>query len=201
MIWGMGKVGKWFIPRFRTPARLGMGVMMVMLLAACHEHTAAPAVHHDPKPAVGVVAYSSGQYGIHFDYPTDWERQKSDDFALLLVPAKAKRESASFTLDVPHLPIHIPGLIPMGSVKEGFLNDLRKRMGTIETRDLPNPSIPDADVRFLRSSWTAEGKTMTQTALLMTHHDRVYILRWTADSDHEKAMEVGMRKIIDSLKW
>ncbi len=194
-------MGKWFLLRLRTTVMPVIGVMLLMLLVGCHEHTAAPRVHHDPKPGVDAMTYSNDQYGIHFDYPVNWTRQKSNDFALLLVPADARVETASFTLDVPDLPIHIPGLIPMGSVKEGFLKDLRKRVGAIEVKDLPNPSIPDADMRFLRSTWTADGKAMTQTALLMTHHDRVYILRWTADTDHEKPMEAGMRKIIDSLKW
>jgi hypothetical protein len=57
----------------------------------------------------------------------------------MLVPTGVKLEDTSISLDVPKLPPHIPGLIPIGSVRNGYLDDLKKSVGKLDTKDLPQP--------------------------------------------------------------
>src|SRR5687768_2920171 len=66
--------------------------------------------------------------GVRLSYPPAWTAVPSDDFVLRLVPAGAADDAASpsVSLDVPKLPPHIPGLIPLGSVVRGYVNDLKK---------------------------------------------------------------------------
>src|SRR5438552_659890 len=102
------------------------------------------ACHHKPQSAPGAAASSStqpatqavlrpattrsagGTYanvkaGIRLDYPAAWAPRPSNDFELLLTPAREAVGERSISLDIPDLPPHVPGMIPMALVKKGYL--------------------------------------------------------------------------------
>jgi len=161
-----------------------------------------PSTRAVTQPSGHATAYSNPRFGVGLTYPAQWTTRPSNNFVLLLVPAGASQTpDVSISLDIPDLPPHFPGLIPIGAVKNGYLEDLRKQVGQLDTQELTPPSIPDANARLLRSTWQTAGRTMSQTTLLMTHDDRVYILRATADSAHREQTESALDKIIHSLTW
>jgi hypothetical protein len=104
-------------------------------------------------------------------------------------------------LDVPELPFHIPGLIPISRVRSGYLNHLREKHGQIATTDLPSPKIADAKMSFFRSTWTESGQNVADTALILIHDDRIYILRARSDAEHDAAVREAFDQIVNSLKW
>jgi hypothetical protein len=175
---------------------------LALLPAGCRHPGPAHSSTSSAAPTLsGATAWSSSKFGLRLDIPSGWTPQASNDYALLLIPAGAKTADVSITLDVPDLPPHLPGLIPIGAVKSGYLDDLRKQVGPLDTQDQTPPAIPGAKARLVRSTWQANGKQQSQTALLMTHDDRVYILRATADSAHRPRVESALQKIIQSLTW
>ena len=140
--------------------------------------------------------------GVRLTWPAAWETQQSQDFVLMLVPTGAISADTSISLDVPKLPPHIPGLIPIGSVRNGYLDDLRKLVGKLETKDLPQPGVPDAIQRLLRSQWTdGQGFAQQETALLMVHGDGVYILRGRSAVSDDAKTRAAFDEIMKSLSW
>jgi hypothetical protein len=156
-----------------------------------------PTTH--PLPAAGGT-FDRPDLGVRLDWPAGWVRQPSDDF-VLLVARQEGDGSSTVSLDVPTLPPHIPGMIPIGSVRGGYLDDLRKSVGTIKTTDLSPPAVPGASERFVRSTWTADGVEWQETALLMVHGDRVYILRGKSKTSDEPATRAAFDAVAQSLKW
>jgi hypothetical protein len=146
---------------------------------------------------------------VRLDVPAGWEERRSKDFVLLLTAASGAKgaskdggDAPTISLDVPNLPPHVPGMIPIGSVRGGYLDDLRKAEGTLKTEDLKPPGIPSASARMVRSTWTdSAGKTKQETALLLVHADRVYILRGRSLTSDEQATRGAFDGIVRSLQW
>ncbi|MEA2709691.1 MAG: hypothetical protein QOF78_2292, partial [Phycisphaerales bacterium] len=130
-----------------------------------------------------------------------WTKQPSEDFVLLLTrPGDAK--GSQISLDVPKLPPHIPGLIPIGSVRNGYVDDLRQTYRGLETKDLEAPDVPGAQRRLVRSIWTdVKGRAQQETALLLVHGDHVYILRGRGPVDDEPATRSAFDAVARSLQW
>jgi len=163
-----------------------------------------------PSPAAeedraGPVRFERSNLGIRLDIPQGWARRDSKDFELLLHHAAKGGDDAGapeLSLDVPDLPPHIPNMIPIGSVRNGYLDDLRKLVGTIKTTDLTPPPIPASAERMVRSGWSdRDGKKWQETALLLVHADRVYIVRGRSTVDDEAATRDAFDQIVRSLEW
>jgi hypothetical protein len=138
--------------------------------------------------------------GVRLDWPAGWVQRPSDDFVLFLA-RQGGDGSSTVSLDVPDLPPHIPGMIPVGSVRGGYLDDLRKAAGTIKTSDLSPPTVPGASERFVRSTWTDAAGEWQETALLLVHADRVYILRARSKTSDEQATRAAFDEVLKSLQW
>jgi hypothetical protein len=156
-----------------------------------------------PSPAASTSAggtFDRPDLGVRLDWPAGWVKQPSDDFVLLLA-RRGGDGSSTLSLDVPDLPPHIPGMIPIGSVRGGYLDDLRKAAGTIKTSDLPPAAVPGASERLVRSTWTDATGEWQETALLMVHADRVYILRGRSKTSDEPATRAAFDAAAGSLRW
>jgi len=156
-----------------------------------------------PSPATSTAAdgtFNRPDLGVRVDWPAGWVKQPSNDF-VLLVARQGGDGSSTLSLDVPALPPHIPGLIPIGSVRGGYVDDLRKSAGTLKTTDLSPPALPQTSERFVRSTWTADGVEWQETALLMVHGDRVYILRGKSKTSDEPATRAAFDAVATSLQW
>ena len=108
----------------------------------------------------------------------------------------------SLSLEVPKLPPHVPGMIPIGSVRNGYVDDLCKSVGKLQTSDLTPPPLPSASVRLVRSTWSgADGQARQETALLAVHADRVYILRARSLTADEKGARDAFDAVVRSIQW
>jgi hypothetical protein len=166
-----------------------------------------PTEASEKDPAGGAGKFERPDLGVRLEWPEGWAQHKSADFVLLLRPAaKGRADEASATslsLDVPDLPPHIPGMIPIGSVRNGYLDDLRKSGGgSLKTTDLTPPPLPASAERMVRSVWSdRDGKKWQETALLLVHADRVYIVRGRSIVDDETVTRDTFDRIVRSLAW
>jgi hypothetical protein len=186
---------------------LAFTLMLPFVFAAgmgCSRRQVTAAAGKPPAPVQEVTAppgtFDRSALGVRLDWPAGWVQRPSKDFVLLLTHPDA--EQPSLSLDVPNLPPHVPGLIPIGSVRNGYLDDLRKAAGAIKTTNLTPPAIPAAAMRFVRSTWTdSGGQAWQETALLMVHADRVYIVRARSSASDEPAVRAAFDEVVGSLKW
>ena len=122
---------------------------------------------------------------------------------MLLVPsgtAASSDNERTISLDVPDLPPHLPGMIPMRLVKSGYLDDLKKNNGAIQTREEAYP-VAGVEGRLLVSHWEKDGKSRADIALVLIHSDRVYILGATTDAAGEPAIRAVFDGIAKSMQW
>jgi hypothetical protein len=171
------------------------------LLPGCAGKNVAPPPPTQTPAVESPRAFSDSSSGISLAWPAGWDKHNGNDYILILVPSGAKDASQSISLDVPKLPFHLRGMIPIGRVRDGYLDDLRKQKGKIETQDLPPRNIPDAKVSFVHSSWDSGGAKISEMALLIVHDDHVYIVRADSDAAHEQAVRTAFDQVVNSLKW
>jgi hypothetical protein len=184
-----------------APAGVALCVLL-MCVCGCHPPRA-------QKPQVDPSAeVRFADAGIGFSYPAGWEVRHSPDYRLVILPAGASPQptgagdvAPSISLDVPDLPIRLPGMVQMGPVMNGFLDDLRKHVGSLEVLEDSAADVRDAQSRLVRSRWTAGGMQYTQTALLLIHADRVYIIRSTTDAAGESRNQAAFQRILATLHW
>jgi hypothetical protein len=179
-----------------------------MFPLACRAQNSPPAEAAPAAAAVPAAAaedpaahsFSNPKLGIALALPNGWAKKDSKDYELLLVPDGKGPEGAELSLDVPDLPAHVPGMIPIGMVKNGYVDDLKKSHGQVQIQE-ESPKIEGAKARKVHATWKKDGKEYQETALLLVHGDRVYILRSDSTVDDEAAIKGAYDELVKSIKW
>jgi hypothetical protein len=159
----------------------------------------APAETRTAKDASG-GKFTYAPAGIELSWPDGWQQTKKEDYEWAIEPARDAGERW-ISLDVPTLPLHPPGLIPISKVESGYLDDLKKQNGSLDVKELTPPPLPDAKLRMVRAAWQKDGKSFEQTALLIVHADHVYIIRAHSDADHEQPTRETFDSVTKSIQW
>ena len=138
---------------------------------------------------------------VEISWPAGWKRGTVSNYEWAIVPSKDAGQDQSVSMDIPDLPPHIPGMIPVSRVCSSYVKHLGEKNGKVDKQDLTPPSIPDASMKMVRCSWSKDGKGWQETGLLIVHADHVYIFRASSDTEHEKATRETFDKVVQSLKW
>jgi hypothetical protein len=201
-----------------TSTRGATAIVVACFAIACARHssesnatertTAAPAATTAPSVAPAKSNDAPGgkftypPAGIELTWPDGWKQTKKEGFEWTIIPANDNGGPERWiSLDVPTLPLHPPGMIPIGRVESGYLDDLKKDCGNLDVKELTPPKIPNAKIRFVRAGFQKDGKGMQQTALLMVHDDHVYIVRCRCDVDHEQPTRETYDAVVSSITW
>jgi hypothetical protein len=192
--------GNWV--RWRAAAVLALTATVA---GGCRRPATATAATPVPTPSTQPVLVGGGTFrseplSVELTYPAGWVAKKSPDFVWMAVPATGSPAADSLSLDVPSLPVHIPGMIPIGLVKNGYLDDLKTGKTTFATKE-STPTIPSAKARLVQSTWTDQGQPKFETALLLVHGDRVYIVRGNGLTADEPRIAAAFDEVSRSLRW
>jgi hypothetical protein len=191
------------------PAVAGASSILAILIGlqsvACRR--AAPGVAPSTRVAVvtapatlpTVQSYHNHKFGVSLTYPSDWKAKPSKDYELLIIPASGQSE-CFIVLDVPDLPTHIPGFIPISMVYDGYLSDLKKQCSNVQAT-VTTPSIPDAHARLATCTGIRNGRDFVEHALLLVHGDHVYIVQADGSPDADAMLGSVFNSICKSLQW
>ena len=110
---------------------------------------------------------------------------------------------AVMTLDVPVLPFHLPGLIPVGLVADGYADDVRRKLMPDAAGPPPSDvAVPDARAeRVTRTGHDAAGRATVDDAVVIVHGDAVYVLAIDADPVARPAAEAALAAAVASVTW
>jgi hypothetical protein len=153
----------------------------------------------EPATLPAVENYHNQKFGVALTYPSDWKPKPSKDYELLIVPASGAPE-CSIALDIPNLPTHIPGFIPISMVYDGYLSDLKSQCSNVQAT-VTIPSIPDAHARLATCTGLHNGKDFVEHALLIVHGDHVYIVRADGSADTDAMLGGVFNSMCKSLQW
>ena len=154
-----------------------------------------------PSTGPATQTFAEAKSGTRLTHPADWVVRPSTDFALRLSPAGVDPSDAALTLDVPDLPAHVPGWIPIGLVRNGYADDVREAHPGATVADLPPPTVNGANVRLVKAAWADSRGPVSELTLVVVHGDHVVLLRGTARPPQADAMRQTFDAVVRSLRW
>lgn len=153
-----------------------------------------------PATAPATVEYRNEKQGIRLQYPSDWSPKEDKDYVLKLVPA-GRDEGRRITFDVPDIPPHIPGMITLGRIEKGYLDDLKKDHPGLKVEESEDEAVPGGKGRLVRSTWAEKKDAKMDVALLMMRGEHVYILAADGNAATFDAVRATFDAIAKSLRW
>ena len=183
---------------------------MVMLAAGCRERKAAAApaetsgkgavvatTHETPSSAEADKSFEDAQHHFATVYPATWTTRKDDANVLC-----ASNNSAELDIAVPKLPAHIPGIIPLPAVQNGYVDDVRKRLKNVKTTSGEPIRVAGATARkFGISGVDDSGKTKNLLVIAIVKGDHLYIVTGEAPADSFDAARDAVERVAASWKW
>lgn len=198
-------------------AVLASAAMLLLVGAGCRRHPASAArVQPMPLPGSATTAavtsstaptirtFESTAKKIRLSYPANWTARPSKDYVLVAAPPDGDASPSagrSISLDVPDLPPHIPGLIPMGRVEKGYVDDLKEQWPGLRVEESTSQPVAGTQARRVRSTWQTGGRARVELALIMIHADRVYIVRANGDADTQDEVRQVFDTVVGSIEW
>jgi len=168
----------------------------------------APATTLSSATGPTTIPFAGKHNEFYLSYPGSWVSRPNPDYVLQLVPAAvgattapASTEAATIFFDVPDLPPHLPMMITLDRIQNGYIDDLRKSHAGLKVEESAARSVPGAQARLVRSTWQARGITYTDEALMLIHASSVYILNSDADADHQAATHAVFEQIAPTIRW
>ena len=92
-------------------------------------------------------------------------------------------------------------MIRMGSVRQGYVDDLKKAHADLNILAETDVKVPDSQARLVRSNWHEAGRVEDDVALLIIHAGQVYILDARTDEQHLPETRAAFDAIQSSLQW
>jgi hypothetical protein len=142
--------------------------------------------------------------GIQLAYGGGWKTASDPNYVLVLVPdgTTSNASDVSVSVEVPKLPPHIPGLIPLGSVVNGYVDDMKKQHVDVQVEPPVATKVAGANARRVASTWkTTDGKSLSEDAVLTVKGDRVFIFRANADESNRERASTALDGLIESVRW
>lgn len=185
---------------------LGLATSAITLAAGCCARSPLPQpeVTASSFPATSRSASTSFTHsatGLTMRYPTEWVRRTSKEYALWITSENSASPGMTISLEVPELPPHLPGWIPIGLVQKGYLDDMRESHPEVKVATLSTESVDGATARFLRSDWGAGNETQTEFAWLLVHADHVLILRGISSAGQAENVRRQLEEMVRTIRW
>jgi hypothetical protein len=185
--------------------RLIVGICLLSASGCSHRQSSASAASTPPKPVVVAAPCTFNGSGIQFDYPGDWKPTKGQTalFAISAPDAPAGCDvNPSLNLDVPKLPWHLPGMITLGMVANGYISDLKKsQIPDAVCKEQLMMTICGEKAKRVTCCGHKNGKSSTDMAIILVHADRVYILSADSDDTGCDCARKALDAAVASMKW
>jgi hypothetical protein len=146
--------------------------------------------------------YDNPKYGVQLTEPVGYSPTPSTDYELLLVPPGSPATPIdSLSLEIPDLPIHVPGLIPLKLVVNGYVDDLKTSHPNLAVEQNQAYTVSSGKAWIVQSHWPDGKTTDTESAILIVHGDHVFILRGNSDADGRTKTLQAFDQFAKSLQW
>jgi hypothetical protein len=174
-----------------------------LAVGGCPPRQEVPRHPLDTAPATQASnVYDNAKAGVKLIEPAGYAAAPSTDYDLLLVPAGSPATSVdSLSLEIPDLPIHVPGFIPLKMVVNGYVDDLKQSHPKLTIEENQTYSVPNGKAWIVQSHWPDGKTTDTESAILIVHGDHVFILRGDADADGKPKTLQAFDDFAKSVQW
>lgn len=160
-----------------------------------------------PSTAPSLASFTSPQADFALSYPATWHREHNpprsgqEPPVLDLVP-DASHGSCELAVDIPSLPFHIPGFLPIGLVGQGFVDDLKTRYKDVQVERIDGPASLGAQAATtVRGTVRDDSVPMAVLATLFVRNDHVYVIDAEYDLADGPQAKQAWETIVSNFRW
>jgi hypothetical protein len=193
--------------RHREPALF----VALALIGACAAHNPTPqgsdsgsSQQSSLQPVgPGFESFTSSPHHVAFSYPSAWHPVAGDKVLTLVPKDESSIGQNTILVEQPDLPPHIPGFIPLGSVENGFVDDLKKRYNSLQVDQSISQPLAGADGRLVLAHGLRgpNGAKVVVDGELCVRGDAVYLVVATTDDAHAASARDAFNRIVQSFRW
>ena len=169
-------------------------------LAATTRSTAATTA----AAAVGETKlFEDRAHGFSIRYPAGWTL-RNDPENVFTADARPNDETGpELSVAVPKLPAHVPGMVPLGAVQSGYVDDLRKRLRDVRTEqeETGGIAIPAAHLRKFSATGKDDKGERKLEVLIVYRNDRLYIVTAEAPAAEAAKSQAAFDQAVASWNW
>jgi hypothetical protein len=170
-----------------------------------------PATQPSTSPATQAVGalqpvvktFHSSPSAVQFDYPADWVPDKAQTACMAIrAPGSAGTGYSSLSLDIPKLPWHLPGMITVGMVCNGYIDDLKKhQIHDAVVKEKVPITVCGCTGQRITCRGHDNGQPSIDVAIILIHADHVYVLSVDSDETGCDTARKTLDVAIASWKW
>jgi hypothetical protein len=184
--------------------RYAFAIALAIVAFGCNAPTQYPESNHmggdetelAPRKVVGSGFISQLAVGW-------WDVDKGGDYAYAAVTdgSSGGKNQPTISIQVPQLPPHIPGFLPLGAVADGYVQDLKKRYPDQKVVEKSMIKVDGSDARRIVSSFQNNGKPSRELAVLTVHGDHVYAITGNCDAPAFDKTKTAFDLLVESFRW
>jgi hypothetical protein len=166
--------------------------------------TTAPSVQPiGPALAGSTALFQDRSSGFSLRYPAGWSMRQDPDNVFTADARAGDENGPELAVAVPKLPPHIPGMIPLGAVESGYLDDLKKRLSNVQVQQQPTARLPVPSNHARRFDATGNDKAGERklAVLVLLKGDRLYILTAEAPAPEFARARAAFDQAVASWQW
>jgi len=186
--------------------RFGVAALMVTLSAAmaggCRHRAAAAATVTTTQQSAAQAPMNSRvfddkDHGFSTSVPAEWKEQKDEQSVL----AVAGPNGEELAIAVPKLPPHIPGMIPLGAVESGYVDDVRKRLKDVTEGESCDVKVAGANARRFEVTGKDDHGERTLLVYAIAKGDHLYIITGESPADRYDTVKSATENAAATWKW
>jgi hypothetical protein len=136
-------------------------------------------------------------HGFTTEVPSDWKEFKDPQSVIALNgPGGLELDIA-----VPHLPPHVPGIIPLPAVQSGYVDDVKKRMTNVKLIESTAPLVCGCHSRRFAIEGTEGDKRKKLLVYAVVNGDHLYVITGEGPADQFDKLVPVVNRVADSWHW
>ena len=184
----------------------GGGFLFAVLVAfvwilntGCVDHWAAVVATRPVE--VGTVRFESDRGHVRFEYPASWHPVQDDTLLTLVPVGETAIGTHTLAVDMPDLPLRIPGLIPLGLVENGFVADVKNRYKEVVVDESAARIVDGLTGRQVFLHGMGKDGPRVVKAFLCVRGDHVYVIDAETDAALESQAQEAYLKVVGTIQW
>src|SRR4051812_48462596 len=165
----------------------------------CATEEPPPPIAHAPQPGFDTYLSPAGTFSLR--YPSDWSNRSMNDHVLLL-----EKDAAQVTVETPYIPPHLPGMMTMRLVVNGYEDDLKQRLNDFAVVEHADEALGGGAAQRLvmtgcERAGARKGEHRKLAALIAIRNEQVYILEADGSVESYETAHGAMVTVAQSWSW
>ena len=179
--------------------------MLLIAASGCRHGGRKPLPTTNSSSVAASRKFEDSAHGFTLAIPDGWNRTPVVEDPQNVLELRGPG-NAEVSVAVPKLPPHVPGLLPLGAVQNGYVSDVRKRWTNVAVQQEPETDVAEVPARLFVVAGTDKADKTGSAArkmqvLIFARGDTLFIVTGEGPADQFDAVKTAVERVADSWNW